>query len=107
MGAFVGTRRWAPSLAHSTSGGRSLCSGERKAKSASASAKSDRYQEPQFDEGQTSAKGGRYPKQQIEEEKTLRHIVTRLKAIGSDQPALLDFDKDLGDRSGEAADGGE
>ena len=45
--------------------------------------------------------------EQIEEEKTLRHIVTRLKAIGSDQPALLDFDKDLGSRSEEAEAAGE
>jgi ferritin len=41
--------------------------------------------------------------EQVEEEKTIRHLVMRLKAIGSDQPALLDFDKDLAERGPEIA----
>ena len=41
--------------------------------------------------------------EQIEEEKTIRQLVMRLKAIGGDQPALLDFDRDLGERQMDTA----
>jgi ferritin len=38
--------------------------------------------------------------EQVEEEKTGLEIVTRLKMIGSDRPALLEMDRELGSRTG-------
>lgn len=46
--------------------------------------------------------------EQVEEEKTARTIVAKLRMIGGDGPALLDFDRELGSRpNDEGGSGGE
>lgn len=45
--------------------------------------------------------------EQVEEEKTAREVVHKLKLVKDDPASLLDIDREMGERSGEAAGGDE